>query len=732
MNKILIKSTRTRLSFCGKRVHILIHQRFPVLFGVLLILFPLLAIKSAMLEGLMDAPSLFSMALISFFSIVCGWGARTMCFTIEAGAVDRFGLKDFEPKRDLIYQVIVSPFWMLVYHTTPIVALLYTTSDLGHWRWALFFGMLLGVSIGIFFIAIVVLLFITVHSESEGLKKILTIPYMDERYKEQENVLNRLAVSIFQFFMPVFLWSYELLDRAVHCFLYKRCNLSGFVVREGDTIRLKNEHRFLFLYSMVTGIGCFIFSLDYFTAESSGVALVMLIFVAYIILHIFSLIGFFFDRWNVPTLIPFILIWIGLTFLSKPTLDEVPRSNKDEQLSPNILLDEKRGDPEQDVVIVVSAEGGGIHAGVWTCHVLQEISDALKDSEETINFENSIVCMSGVSGGTYGLMHVLDNWNDGNVDFIKARKATEKSSLGQVLKGFLYSDLIPVKKGDRSRAIERAWASEMNDSAATIDSWSRKVVNGRMPAFLINSTIVETGLPIVFSTCDLSEYKFANSEQTIGHVGHFRDVYGDINFPISSAVRCSATFPYVTATAAIEPLAISSNLEYNKGKHMADGGYFDNTGVYSMIQFLEQALEENRNPPKVIFIKILEGDMASLKVPYKNKEKEVVHPPLNAFVNEVYGPLKAIFEVRSTGHRLFVQDLLDELIKKYPDTIVPIEFVYPYDNQPLSWHLTKSQKEEVENIDFTTSSVDHCKKTKQLYDNYVIFKESLTNSDGGE
>ncbi|MEI9978454.1 MAG: hypothetical protein WDN23_05535 [Edaphobacter sp.] len=78
-------------------------------------------------------------------------------------------------------------------------------------------------------------------------------------------------------------------------------------------------------------------------------------------------------------------------------------------------------------------------------------------------------------------------------------------------------------------------------------------------------------------------------------------MYADLR--LATAARLSATFPLVSSGTRI-PLAFSKH-----GYHFLDGGYFDNDGTSSAIEFLKSALEDPRKdelrlPRRILWIEI--------------------------------------------------------------------------------------------------------------------------------
>src|SRR5262249_41756351 len=120
----------------------------------------------------------------------------------------------------------------------------------------------------------------------------------------------------------------------------------------------------------------------------------------------------------------------------------------------------------------------------------------------------------------------------------------------------------------------------------------------RFPAFIFNSTWVETGLPVAISTTQFPN-KTAGGQNTMG-INGFREFYPNFDIRVSTAARLSASFPYVSPASRFGGSPITF-----PDRHLVDGGYFDNFGIYSLLAWLKEALHGPgavAAPPKEILI----------------------------------------------------------------------------------------------------------------------------------
>jgi hypothetical protein len=228
----------------------------------------------------------------------------------------------------------------------------------------------------------------------------------------------------------------------------------------------------------------------------------------------------------------------------------------------------------------------------------------------TTSFAKSVALISSVSGGAVGTMYYL-NLFDLNRDSVFDRaglsrlvQIASESSLDDIGWALVYHDFMRMffpygtsegKLLDRGYLLEESWRNRANIHA-DLSNWRVGVAEGIRPAVIFNSTIAETGEPLVLTTSEVrqDEKRGALSRKS------FYDLYPYTDVPVVTAVRLASTFPYVTPAAR----ALSTKPEY----HIVDGGYYDNYGVSSLIAWLDQAftdmLRQQKSLPPVLIIQI--------------------------------------------------------------------------------------------------------------------------------
>src|SRR5262249_1812172 len=165
-----------------------------------------------------------------------------------------------------------------------------------------------------------------------------------------------------------------------------------------------------------------------------------------------------------------------------------------------------------------------------------------------------------------------------------------QSSLDPLVWGLVYPDLqralLPFfvsSTRNRGSELESEWTRIMGPTARSqsdgLAAWRKPTVDGLVPARIFNATNAETGERILIATTSMKK-----GLQT-GRVV-FDDLYvkkWDIA-PVT-AVRMSATFPYITPAA--KP---NFPPTWRGDTAWVDGGYSDNFGMASVLDWLQETL----------------------------------------------------------------------------------------------------------------------------------------------
>ena len=500
-----------------------------------------------------------------------------------------------------------------------------------------------------------------------------------------------------------------------------------------------------------------------------------------------GMLAFFFDRYRVPVLSLALLLVISLKLPGWSTgehyFSAITLSNDSLPPAPNpaTVFRRKITDRVGMPLIIVTATGGGIHAAAWAAEILGDLEKRFASEPELERFHytlhDNLLLASSVSGGSVGLVSYLREYTAPNPfhsvnHFEDMREritgAASCSSLEAVAWGLEYYDfanflftVLPLPSSgadmvdgkpigrDRSWALETAFSRNQTDGhCGTTDNLEVRgiensqsmtlyrsvqlLVEDRLPAFTLNTTVSETGDRFLLSNYEVPKQTDQSSDvlpaesflHAYGQPGadgaaKFHHHYADLS--LATAARLSATFPYVSSASRL-PRKFA-----DYAFHFVDGGYFDNDGTSSVVEFLHSALVDTsilkglqarirRVDPRgqrnakipIVLIEIRNGwDLA----PADNADSFVHQDSLDwsgdHYVQKPLTPWRAIQQFAAppktlwfSGHDSITRRNRRELCLlelAYRDTISIHHLVFDYENlddeyQPLNWHLTARQK----------------------------------------
>lgn len=333
-------------------------------------------------------------------------------------------------------------------------------------------------------------------------------------------------------------------------------------------------------------------------------------------------------------------------------------------------------------LIMVLSEGGGIRAAYWSAGLLSRIQD------DYPHFSSHLFLISGVSGGSFGasvFTGLIKKFvaDDNRTDVSLAQYAKDivgKDYLSPIVgslftRGLLQSFLpFPVFDFDHSKVFERTWEKEWRNSTegdnsfalSYTDLWNNDPLF-KVPALFLNTTNVETGLPITLSPIRLD----ANTTGDLEFkrlLGFYDASMTKRDVPLSTASLLSARFPFVT------PAGMAVNGDIKMG--FVDGGYYNNTGVsivYDVLYTLEEELKMDKIRPIVIYLKNGEGTTDQTS-------------SVDNFMYQLGAPLNVTMQIRDTHDQEPLAGL-SRFVKMY-DGAFEI-FSLDEGEVPLGWALSE-------------------------------------------
>lgn len=456
-----------------------------------------------------------------------------------------------------------------------------------------------------------------------------------------------------------------------------------------DQDRLRSGHQLALIQLTLLLVAYVVIGFCYFPAwvapDKQPAALFFALFLVTILTWFLSGAAFLFDRFRIPLLTALLTVSFISGMVHTDHKFQVTRTESKKgvgDLSPAEVVrrwKQTRGADAKALTIVATA-GGGIRASAWTAKVLTELE---KECPE--KFSSSVLLVSSVSGGSVGTMYFVAAYEGGR--FSSDQKIANdiwtnasKSSLSAVGWGLLYPDLLRTLPGagilvpetfDRGWALENAWITGWKQPP-NLSDWRADVAAGSRPAVIFNATAAESGQRFVIASTD--------TKPDSGTI-QFARVFSGFDLPVATAARLSASFPYVS------PITRASDGR-NPGTriHVADGGYYDNSGVLSAVDWLEQAAPALRGDD-VLFITIDGSPSEGIKGQGWSWQRQII------------GPVETVIDVR-TSSQVYRDDLETQLAREalagQGITLHSIAFNFPAEFEtPLSWHLTPTQRVQI-------------------------------------
>lgn len=385
-----------------------------------------------------------------------------------------------------------------------------------------------------------------------------------------------------------------------------------------------------------------------------------------------------------------------------------------ETAAKSVKVAEVVGQPPNKNLVVVAVSGGGILSASWSTYWLYQLFNARPELGCELRF------LSTVSGGSVGTAHYLAALKDLTDDrsglddcetlsrdgvykkaarIAHARAST--SSLAEVASGLALWDIWGrLARPHRGQSLEDAWRYTASGGSGEVplrhvSDFAETVRTGLLPAFVFNATALESGrrvmlTPVNFEDGDDAEggKRTGGRSQTLSEL--LTGEPNRVDTELFTAARASATFPYVTPATQVHSDFECGEEVGSCNYHLVDGGYHDNFGVQTALEFLRSALENTDRQLNVKRILIVE-------IRLTNYENEALVPGvLRDFPAEWVGPAFGAVNVAQRAQIERNNIALASFIRTYERSGTDIEVLTLQPDKevpgPLSWHLPVSRR----------------------------------------
>jgi hypothetical protein len=264
--------------------------------------------------------------------------------------------------------------------------------------------------------------------------------------------------------------------------------------------------------------------------------------------------------------------------------------------------------------------------------------------------------------------------------------------------------IIPVPiPWDRGRALEEAWLRSDSSWAHSegvrdsLSAWGQDARAGYRPAVIFNTTVAETGERLPLATTRLPE----GSAGRVKYDQLFNNTERELDIAVVTATRLSASFPYVSPAAR-------ADIE-GQAAHIVDGGYYDNYGISSLVEWLDAQLEREDSTIERVLIIEIRGARSRIGPP-DSEGCSMTRPggrdrrSNRGWFYQAFAPASTVFNVRTAGQRTHNETELCLLIDKWRERREKTEeveitrAVFEFDgaDTPTSWHLTGKDKRAIQ------------------------------------
>ena len=358
---------------------------------------------------------------------------------------------------------------------------------------------------------------------------------------------------------------------------------------------------------------------------------------------------------------------------------------------------EKQG-VEKPKLLLLCTSGGGQRAAMWTFLALQRADRSFGE-----DLMDKVFMISGASGGLVGAAYYRELFDQG----FDLQRAGWLSNLGKdnlnpiifslavndtFLKLSSFSHAGYSYKKDRGYMFERSLNNNLEGIfTRNVKEYRDDELAAKMPWLLLSPTIANDGRKLFISNPGASFLNFdlqddPTYETKVRGVDFLRFFDGQQagNISMLTALRMSASFPYITPTIS---LPSEPRLE------VMDAGISDNFGISStlrVIRVFQDWIELNTSGVVLMVIR----DTKRVEQPRSRPNASIVDRFFQP-ISDVYNNLANMQDINNDAAINAVDNWLD-----VPFDIVEVAYdseAQQQDRASLSWHLTNKEKQTIVN-----------------------------------
>lgn len=362
-------------------------------------------------------------------------------------------------------------------------------------------------------------------------------------------------------------------------------------------------------------------------------------------------------------------------------------------------------------LVLVAASGGGQRAALWTLHVLQTLHKAT-GGEITKHTEMYTGASGGVLGEAFFREIYLRSLSDQSIDPTDVEYLNQISAdnLNSIIFTLLVNDLLIRNQKFEYRGYsylkDRGFAFENQLNINTKGILDKPLIDYQKPEFEaqipllpVTTLVTNDGRKLVISPHSMSylgssimgKTGFGEKKQSIDFLRFF-GAHDPGNLRFLSALRMSATFPFITPNVELPSVPVMETM---------DTGLSDNFGIQDALRFLyvfQDWVSQNTSGVVLVFIRDSE------------KSTEIPQTELPRIFEKVFNPLKNIYTNWDNVQTIQNEVLFNYMNESMPFEMERIEFEYAPEQvqvqelsgsqetmqrASLNWRLTAREKKSI-------------------------------------